>query len=213
MSRLSEPTAKFAKKTGLPDIGSDIIRGIFQTPFEDASEAVKKGQTSAIDQQLSSLEQSLGLTESFRELGAEAAGVLAQNVGEDSPLIAQAQATGESRISQELEGLGLGNVTGATTERFKEGFGAAEEIRRFGRLSDLLQIGAGSAASGAGLSQIVGQNLSQGLVKAGESQAGLQIDLAALAAQTGATTIKGIQKSQQDRLLLDLLKSNGKAKV
>ena len=136
-SKISGPTKVFAKKTGLPDIGSDIIRGIFQTPFEKGAEAIKAGQTSAIAQQLSSLEQSLGLTEPFRELGAEAAGVLSENIGEGSPLIEAARGTGESELAKTLQSLGLGESTEPATGEFRKGFGAAEEVRRFGRLSDL----------------------------------------------------------------------------
>ena len=67
--------------------------------------------------------------------------------------------------------------------------------------------------SGAGLSHIVGQNIGKNVVKAGETQAGMSLDMAALAAQTGAKTMQGIQKSRQDKLLIDLLKDTGKAKV
>ena len=190
--------------SGFDELTGKILPG---TPTA-GKEALKKAMRDAIKARLDMFHKGLEMTAPYRESGERALSNIVRNASEGGPLYGMQKTAGTGAISATLAKMGYSpeEITRALG-RFGEQLDAREFDQRTGRMSDVVNLGQGFAARGAGAAGSTGTGMASSIIRGGAGIADAYGYKAAASQVPLAAATYGIDRAVGDIYLNKIINS------
>lgn len=194
--------------------GLDIVVGEVEKQLKKPGEALEKGRKAmsaatrkAIASRMEMFRTSMAELTPYREAGLKGLEMLKAEVGGAGPLVASERARADELIGKYGARTDLGErETEALRGEYGKGLEARESIRRPGRVKDIVDIGRGFAARGAGATGAVGSSISDLYIRGAQQQAQRYAEQSAAAQVPLALASQTAQKGIYDYMTYKALK-------
>jgi hypothetical protein len=169
--------------------------------LEEGQKAMKKAQDISVASRMEMFRTAIAELSPYREAGIAGFDMLRGEAGAGAPLVAGERAGAEDFLSKYGARANLGaRGTEALKGEYGRGLEARESVRAPGRIKDVVDIGRGFAARGAGATGAAGSSLSDLYIRGAQQQAQRYAEQSAAAQVPLAAASQTAQKGIYDYL-------------
>lgn len=175
--------------------------------LEKGQKALEKAQKVAIASRMEMFRTAMAELVPYREAGQAGLDMLRAEAGAEGPLVAGERARADELLTTYGARRDLGpRATTALKGEYGRGLEARESIRRPGRYQDIVNIGRGFAARGAGATGAVGSSISDLYIRGAQQQAQRYAERSAAAQVPLALASQAAQRGVYDYTTYKYLK-------
>lgn len=189
-------------------LGEKAYKSIVPGTPKGGSRALQKAMKDAVAAKLDMFHKGLEMTAPYRASGERALGGMVENAGEAGSLYRMQDTTGRGAIETSLAKMGYGpEEIARALGRFGEQLDAREFDQRTGRRADVVNLGQGFAARGAGAAGSTGSGVASSIMRGGAGIADAYGYKAAASQVPLAAATYGIDRAVGDIYLNKILSS------